>query len=142
MPENLITEAQRYFLKAILVLAEKTFVEIKNFAHLQTESYRLYSIENSIPEEHRSKLVAEADEAIKHIKKLADTLDLESKTYDIRKIMLTSLLSIQDDFWDMQPKKLKGYGEVSPELAKIIEPWLEEINILVKSMLKSLKNPT
>jgi len=136
--EDLITEPQKRFLRIVLVLAEETFVEIKNLAQQQTEKHRLYVMENSIPVEHRTKLIIEADEALKQIEKLADILSLEGEAYDTRRMIFTHLLGLGEDFGDVRPKKLRGYGEVSPKLAQIIEHWLEKFNILIKSMLESL----
>jgi len=136
--EDLITEPQKRFLRIVLVLAEETFVEIKNLAQQQTEKHRLYVMENSIPVEHRTKLIIEADEALKQIEKLADILSLEGETYDTRRMIFARLLRLGEDFGDVQPQKLRGYGKVSTKLAQVLEPWLEQFNILIKSMLKSL----
>ena len=124
-------------MRVVLVLAEETFVEIKNLAQ-QTEKHRLYIMENSIPVGHRAKLIIEADEALKQMEKLADILGLESETYDTRRMIFTRLLGLEEDFGDVKPQKLRGYGEVSTKLAQVLEPWLEQFNMLIKSMLKSL----
>jgi len=139
--EDLMTDPQKRFLRVVLFLAEKTFIEIKNLAQQQTEKHRLYVMENHILEERRAKLLTEVDEALEQIEKLADILDLDREFHDISKIIFTRLLGLEEDFSDVRPKRLRGYGEVSPKLVQIIEPWLEEFNTLIRSMMESLRTP-
>ncbi len=139
MQEDLLTRPQKFFIGAVLVLAEEALVKIKNLAQQQTEEHRLYIVENSIPEDYRAKIVMSADEALKQIEELANVLEIDKKTYDVRKKIVTYLLGIEDDFSDLRPHKLKGYGEVSPKLAQILEPWLAEFHKSIKSVLEILR---
>lgn len=136
MSKDFITEPQKRFLRVIFVIAEEMLVDIKRLAQQQPEKHRLYATENSIPEENRAELVIKADETLKQIEKLADILGLERETRDVSKLISARLSVLWENFGDVRPKKLRGYGEVSPKLVQLLEPWLEQFNMLIDSMQK------
>lgn len=139
MSKDFITEPQKRFLRVVLVIAEETLVDIKRFAQQQPEKHRLYVTENSIPEENRAELVIKADEALKQIEKIADILDLERETRDASRLISARLSALWENFGDVRPKKLRGYGEVSPKLAQLLEPWLVQFSTLIDSMWELLR---
>jgi hypothetical protein len=51
-------------------------------------------------------------------------------------MILARLSGLWENFGDVRPKKLRGYGEVSPKLVQILEPWLKHFNMLIDSMGK------
>jgi hypothetical protein len=112
---------------------EENLLQAKYWLAGYNESGALYHRELDMSGEDKIAVLEKIEAALNIIEHLAQALDLPRQGKDAARMIAARLNSAWVSLSDSHAHNLKGYGEVNPQLASILDP---EIDQLMQSALE------
>jgi hypothetical protein len=130
---DLFNHSQRTRLLVVLQEYEENLLQAKHWLSGHQENGALYHRELDMSGEDKTVALEKIESALAIIQQLAQRLELPRQERDAAKMIAAQMNSAWVSLSDSHAHNLKGYGEVNPQLADIIDP---EIDQLVQSALE------
>ena len=106
---------------------EENLLQAKHWLDGYNESGALYHRELNISGEDKIAALEKIESALMIIEQLAQTLDLPHQEKDAAKMIAAQMNSAWVSLSDSHAHNLKGYGEVHPQLADILDPSIDQL---------------
>lgn len=137
MTNELLNENQRRALSTRLAMLDRFFYDIEELLSRDCLRGEMFLVINDLTEGQKQEVLSLIEEGRRAICLSRDRFNLTIKREYVHRL-LAGHLSI---FWtileDSRASKLKGFGEVSPDLAANLDPTIENL-IRIVNLLKSL----
>jgi len=130
---DLFNHSQKTRLLVVLQEFEENLLQAKHWLSGYKENGSLYHKELDMPDEHKTTALEKIEAALVILQQLAQTLDLPRLEKDAAKMITAQMNSTWVSLSDSHAHNLKGYGEVNPQLANILDPGIDQ---LVQSALE------
>jgi len=94
----------------------------------------LLQIVDDLTEEERSLLNERIDRLISHVIRLKNSFDLTKEERVVRQIVKATSAYLSVQMEEIISDKLRGYGEITPEVKETLDPVLIEIISILRQM--------
>jgi len=126
--KNLLNSSQRISLQVSL----RNFEERLRYAehildHPVEEEAILFRQHLDLPEEYRAGIKSQIKSALDQIRELREVFSLEVDEDDLARRIESELYISWENLMDVHAIKLRGYGEVHPGLAGILDPRIQNL---------------
>jgi len=130
---DLFNRSQRTRLLVVLQEFEESLLQAKQWLSGYQENGALYHRELDMSGEDKTVALEKVEAALTNLQQLAQRLDLPRQKRDAARMIAAQMNSAWVSLSDSHAHNLKGYGEVNPQLASILDP---EIDQLAQSALE------
>ncbi len=135
MTRDLLNPHQRKALAITLRHVEKT---LRGILHdlVNEEEAILYRSVITLPEDKRPQVRQLVETALQQIAVLAQMFDLPPEVIDNTAMLRGPLAMLRSDLHDMHAQKLKGFGDVDPDLAQELDPVIDDLIALLNDITR------
>ncbi len=138
MPEDLLNPYQRnsvaHTLRTLEMSLRGALSELD-----RREQGILYQCDTVLSEAQIGEMQRLIDAGLREIDALAQALALPTEAHDNRAALLGQLSVLWVDLHEVRATSLRGYGEVNPELAPVLNPHIERLIELVTALMSLLQ---
>lgn len=138
MSNSSLNKHQERRLAVTLYLVEQGLDQIVDYLRRELPRGEMYDTTCDLSPEERDDVLARIEEAKQRIAKIKFEFQLQPKTNDVRAMIMGYLSSLWESLHNTRPRKLKGFGTVSPELFETLDPELMRIIEAVEAMIRRL----
>lgn len=138
MPEDLLNRYQRDSIANTLRTLEMTLRRALSDLNSQDQGV-LYQCEGALSDEDVDQVKHIVDIGLDEISMLAQSLALPVETRDNRAALLGQLSVLWGDLHEIRAESLRGYGQVNPALAPVLNPHVERLVELVMALMNLLR---
>jgi len=134
MNQTKLTESQRRYLRSCLISFEKA---LRHAAHLIEDKDKdciLYCQRLNLSYEQRQLVHNQIDRSLLEIKALVEALGIEVKEENSAQIITAEMSISWSDLVDGHSSRLKGYGEVNPDVAAILDPAIDRLAMMAMEL--------
>ena len=135
---TMLNEAQERSLTITLRLLERTLADQERLLVDPSPPLVLTNRVRDVDEAAAARLFSLSADAQREIHEIMAAYGLRPARESTRRILATALSVVWADLEDTRPKKLRGYGEVSPELIESLGPRIGQLIELVQAMQQLL----
>lgn len=133
MAEINLNSAQKRYLRASLYSFEKSLREIDQILTEGDVAGILFERRLALTAAQREQARDQIAQALQTLASFAHRLGLERSLEDPARIVMAEMSVSWANLEDCRPKRLKSYGELSPEIAREIDPAIDQlVNIAMK----------
>lgn len=125
---------QKRFPAAALMELEEHLLQFGEWLQFGETSTIFRKIENTLSPEQRTKLLELIESIKRRLRKMRDTFDLPTEVVDLRWHLTVTLLHIATSFEECQSRRIKGFGELDNETAKVLDSCLQDLVELISAI--------
>ncbi|MCA1816545.1 MAG: hypothetical protein LC746_09100 [Acidobacteria bacterium] len=126
-PQSVLNENQRRALSTRLGMIERHLCDVERLAAGEPTRGAVFQVTNDLTEEQKSAVLSLTGEARGIISELRDRFGLEARREDVRRLLFGLFSVLWAILEDTHAAKLEGFGGVSPELSRLLDPKLDEL---------------
>lgn len=135
MTRDLLNPHQRVALTITLRHVERTLRGILDDL-VNEEQAILYRSTITLPEDKRPEVERLVETALEKIAWLAQTFDLSPEIIDNTAMLRGPLAILRGDLHDVHAHKLRGFGDVDPDLAAELDPVIDDLIALLYNITR------
>lgn len=111
-----------------LTLLDENLCEFEQWAKGHEIRSVLYEVRNTLSAEQRQVIAERVERLFKALKEIRDALSLNGSIHLVDKMIVSSCAIQWSSLAELEPRHLRRYGEVPPELAQYLEPRVKALN--------------
>ncbi len=128
-----LNEHQRRRLEISLGLFDRALLEVeRSYLSLDLVRGEMFELMSDLTSEEKARIRAAIEQIRERLRLLRERFQLEPQRREVRSL----LRGIFSHFWavlsDCRASKLRGYGEVAPQLKQMLDPEIEALLVLVE----------
>ncbi len=117
MSEELLNVHQQRALSVRLAMLERYLYDVSTLLSGEAPSGEMFAIRDDLTGEQKKAVLALVAQAREHIRILRDRFKLEMQQEDLRRRLMGHFSIFWSILEDSRARKLRGFGDVSPDLA-------------------------
>jgi len=117
-----LSESHRSRIRITLTILDEALIKFEEWARGREVRSLLYTEENTLSSEERSRILADIAGMRRIIVELRNNLQLEARPQDVAKSIRGHCYILWVDVLEMTGKYLRGFGEPPPELVNYLDP--------------------
>ncbi|MCM8821189.1 MAG: hypothetical protein NC932_04485 [Candidatus Omnitrophica bacterium] len=129
-----ITVAQKNSISSVLLILNEVIDEIDDLCSTEGRKSILYEVVNNLDEKEKSNVLKTTGEIKELIKNISTVLNIKKKRYETKRSISSRVSSLWEMICEIESKRLKGYGDVSPSLKEYLDPAVSRIIRLLKNI--------
>ncbi|HOL21646.1 MAG TPA: hypothetical protein PLQ41_02165 [bacterium] len=129
-----ITESQRNSISSVLLILNEVIDEIEDLCTTGDKKSILYEVVNNLNDREKSRVFEATGRIKESIQDIAKTLNIKKKRYEIKNLISSRIASLWEIVYEIESKRLKGYGEVSKTLKEYLDPEVTKITQLLEGI--------
>ena len=126
--------SQKRFLMVTLGEMEDKLRRLKGLLQDDREEGLFSRIKDDVGQEERNLLNEKIDYLIAYLANLKRLFDLGESEFVLRYIVKATSVYLSIQLEEAMSRRLKGYGEIVPELEEILDPKLNEMKLVLRQM--------
>ena len=126
--------SQKRFLMVTLGEVEDKLRRLKGLLQDDREEGLFSRIKDDVGQEERNLLNEKIDYLIAYLANLKRLFDLGESEFVLRYIVKATSVYLSIQLEEAMSRRLKGYGEIVPELEEILDPKLNEMKLVLRQM--------
>jgi hypothetical protein len=134
MSQTKLTESQQRYLRSCLVSFEKALRHAAYLLENKDEDCILYRQKLDLNDEQRHLARSLIDRSFEELKVLVKNLGIEVKEENSTQIIVSEMSISWSDLVDGRSNRLKGYGEVDPGVAAILDPAIDYLSMMAMKL--------
>jgi hypothetical protein len=132
--ELMLNLSQKRFLMVTLGEVEDKLRRLKGLLQDDREEGLFSRIKDDVGQEERNLLNEKIDYLIAYLANLKRLFDLGESEFVLRYIVKATSVYLSIQLEEAMSRRLKGYGEIVPELEEILDPKLNEMKLVLRQM--------
>ncbi|MCM8819050.1 MAG: hypothetical protein NC915_06220 [Candidatus Omnitrophica bacterium] len=129
-----ITEAQKNSISSVLLILNQVVDEIEFLCKTEKSESILYEVINNLSEKEKASVLKTTSEIKEVIKNISTNLNIKKERYKTKLLISSRVSSLWEMICEIESKRLKGYGEISVSLKQFLDPLVNRIIYLLKSI--------
>jgi len=125
---------QKRFLMITLGVVEDELRRLKGLLRDEREERLFSRIKNDIGQEEKNLLNEKIDYLIAYLANLKKLFDLSESEFVLRYIVKATSVYLSIQLEEAMSRRLKGRGEITPDLEETLDPKLNEMRFVLRQM--------
>ena len=126
--------SQKRFLMVTLGEMEDKLRRLKGLLQDNREEGLFSRIKDDIGQEEKNLLNEKIDYLIAYLANLKRLFDLGESEFVVRYIVKATSVYLSIELEEAMSRRLKGYGEITPDLEETLDPKLNEMKLVLRQM--------
>ncbi|NPV71436.1 MAG: hypothetical protein HPY55_12455 [Firmicutes bacterium] len=136
---ELMNESQRRSLSVILALLDEALFDFEAWADGRERRGIMYSETNDLSPAQREKVRRHVIALREEVDVLRSDLNLQMRTQSVRASIFARASSLWEGLVDSEPRRLRRYGEVNPEMEEYLAPRVKALVSRLEEIISCLR---
>lgn len=129
-----LNEAQQRSLWSALTLLDEAMNAIRSLAASDGVKSTMYTVRNPLSKTDRAEMICLAKSVQAQIGQMAKEFGLQREHRDVPREIRAKLASLWEMLYESDSRRMRGYGEVSEDAKKALDPAIARVIKLVEEM--------